>query len=115
MASKKKYKISVIIPVYNEKNTVLEIVRRVKKAYTFNNLKEIIIVDDASFDGTTLLLKNKIEKHVSKVIYHKKNQGKGASLRDGIEAVTGDIVIIQDADLEYDPSEYSKLLKPIIN
>ena len=106
--------LSVIIPVYNEVATLEEILNRVNLAAPEN--KEIILVDDFSIDGTKDLLA-RIEKdprYRVKVLYHDKNQGKGAALRTGISSATGDFVIIQDADLEYDPSEYAKLLKPLI-
>jgi len=103
--------ISVVIPVFNEKNTIEEIIRNVEAVPVD---KEIIIVDDFSTDGTREILKAfaKEEKHT--VIYHDRNKGKGAALRTGFEAITNDIVIIQDADLEYDPQEYPKLIKPIL-
>jgi glycosyltransferase involved in cell wall biosynthesis len=104
-------KVSVIIPCYNEKATIREIVARVEAA-PFED-KEIIIIDDASTDGTREVLKKEIEPHVGKVIYHDKNMGKGAALRSGFKAATGDVVVVQDADLEYDPRELPVLLEPI--
>jgi len=110
-------KLSIIIPNYNENETIEEIVDRVKKV-DLSDLgdikKEIIIVDDGSNEITVNILKNKIESKVDKIIYKKKNSGKGAAIRDCIKYITGDYVIIQDADLEYDPGEYNILLKPII-
>jgi len=104
-------KLSVVIPVYNEESTIEEIVKRVD---AIRIEKEIIIVDDFSTDATREKLKE-ITKNRSdiKVSYHHKNRGKGAALRTGFEHVTGDIVIIQDADLEYDPKEYKRLIGPI--
>jgi len=103
-------KLSVVIPVYNEKNTIKEIVKKVK-AVDLN--KEIVIVDDYSTDGTREILKS-MEGEVDKIIYHDKNQGKGAALRTGFNHITGDCVIVQDADLEYDPQEFHLLMKPIL-
>jgi glycosyltransferase involved in cell wall biosynthesis len=103
--------LSVIIPCYNERRTIKQIVARVKA----NPIdKEIIIVDDCSTDGTRDLLKVELEPQVQKVIYHEKNQGKGAALRTGFAQATGEYVIVQDADMEYDPQEYSVLLQPVL-
>jgi glycosyltransferase involved in cell wall biosynthesis len=103
-------KISVIIPVYNEKKTIREILNRVKKTELAD---EIIIVDDGSTDGTREILTDYLEQSPYRVIFQEKNQGKGAAIRTGLQAVQGDVIIIQDADLEYDPREYPNLLKPI--
>lgn len=106
-------KLSVIIPCYNEKSTLVELLALVRKSPVQD--MEIILIDDCSTDGTTELIKNQIEKEVDKVIYHTRNMGKGAAIRSGLKTITGDVAIIQDADLEYDPMEYPKLLAPIIN
>ncbi len=101
---------SVIIPVYNEKATIQEIISRVQATHMID---EILIVDDGSTDGTRDILAGYDHHDVVRVIYHDKNQGKGAAVRTGIHGVTGDLVIIQDADLEYDPREYPNLVRPI--
>ncbi|NQU95516.1 MAG: glycosyltransferase family 2 protein [Candidatus Omnitrophica bacterium] len=102
--------LSIVMPVYNEKNTVLEIVNKVLK---LESLKELIIVDDGSTDGTKeLIQKTEFDPKVQKV-FHEKNTGKGACLRTGFERAEGEIVGIQDSDLEYDPNEFSELIAPI--
>ena len=104
--------VSVIIPCFNEKNTITKIIEKVENAAVL--LKEIIIVDDHSTDGTREILE-RVNNPIIKIYFHSKNKGKGAALKTGFSKVNGDICIIQDADLEYDPSEYPKLIKPIID
>lgn len=103
-------KLSVIIPVYNEHESIEEILRRV---HATDIPTEIIVVDDGSVDGTRDILKKLDGKKHVRVIMHEKNQGKGAAVRTGLDAATGDVLLIQDADLEYDPRDYPALLKPI--
>jgi dolichol-phosphate mannosyltransferase len=105
-------KLSIIMPVYNEKNTIEEIIRRVCAVAGIE--KELIVVDDFSTDGTREFLKEYMDDCNIKVLFHDKNFGKGMAIRTGIKNVTGDMVIIQDADLEYDPNDYLKLIKPIV-
>jgi glycosyltransferase involved in cell wall biosynthesis len=106
-------KLSVVIPCYNEIGTIGQVVEAVKASPVKNC--EIIIVDDCSTDGTRELLRTKLESQVDQIIYHSKNRGKGAALRTGFAAATGDIVIVQDADLEYDPQEYPTMIRPILH
>ncbi len=104
-------KLSVIIPVYNERVLLPKLLKKVEAVKGID--KEIILVDDGSKDGTRDFLDSVRKKY--KIIFHKKNQGKGAAIRTGLKFATGDITIIQDADLEYDPNDYPKLVKPIID
>ena len=106
-------KLSIVIPVYNEKNTILEILKRVE-AVALPLEKEIILIDDCSTDGTRELLRS-LPAGKYKIFYQEKNQGKGAAVRCGFKETSGDIILIQDADLEYDPQEYGKLIKPIMD
>jgi glycosyltransferase involved in cell wall biosynthesis len=103
--------VSVVVPVYNERATLLEIVRRIREVPL---TKEIILVDDGSTDGTRDLLASLEPSEDIRVVLHKQNRGKGAAVRTGFGEATGDIVIIQDADLEYDPRQYGRLIRPIV-
>lgn len=106
-------KLSIIIPCYNEENSILDLVKKVIESPIDN--KEIIVVDDCSKDNTRLVLENEVKSLVSKIVYHEVNKGKGAALRTGFSHATGDAVIIQDADLEYDPNEYPVVVNPVFN
>ncbi|UCG61847.1 MAG: glycosyltransferase family 2 protein [Candidatus Zixiibacteriota bacterium] len=105
-------KLSIVIPIYNELSTIEEIVSRVREAPIED--KEIILVDDFSTDGTRDLLESKLKHQVDKIILQDRNYGKGYALKAGFEHATGDIVIIQDADLEYDPNQYPEMIRPIV-
>jgi glycosyltransferase involved in cell wall biosynthesis len=106
-------KVSVVIPCYNEKNTIEKIVEAARNAPLEN--KEIIVIDDGSQDGTQNVLKGKLSESIDQIICHPVNRGKGAALRSGFAAATGDIILVQDADLEYSPYDYPLLLEPIIS
>ena len=103
--------LSIIIPCYNEEGSILELVKKVKAAPVRN--KEIIVVDDCSTDGTHEILERDVKPLVSQILYHEANKGKGAALRTGFAHASGDAVIVQDADLEYDPDEYPLVAEPI--
>ncbi len=106
------HKLSVIIPVFNERNTVAEIVRRMRSV-ELPVEREIVIVDDGSDDGTRDVL-TQLRDSTVRVVAHSANRGKGAAIRTGLESVSGDVVLVQDADLEYDPEDWPKLLAPVL-
>ena len=104
--------LSIVIPCFNESKTIKEILARVEACA--HQPKEIIVIDDYSTDGTRDILSKRALRDSERIIFHEKNQGKGAAPRTGIAAATGDIIIIQDSDLEYDPSEIPRVIEPII-
>ena len=104
--------LSIIIPCYNERENIINILDKIDQVEEIR--KEIIVVDDCSTDGTREILENKVRDRVAQLIYHEKNGGKGAALKTGFAHATGDIVIVQDADLEYDPMEYKDVILPIV-
>jgi glycosyltransferase involved in cell wall biosynthesis len=111
---RKTKKLSIVIPCYNEESTIKKLVREVIAVNLGPTKKEIVIVDDASSDNTRAILKKLADEHSNiNLLFQKENQGKGAALKKGVTATTGDVVVIQDADLEYDPEEYKRLLYPI--
>ncbi len=112
MLNKEDLVISVIIPCYNEVETIETVLDKVREC---GMKTQIVVVDDGSSDGTRDLLKNELKDKIDILLFHKRNMGKGAALRHGFRAATGDLVIVQDADLEYDPSEFAKLAEPFIS
>lgn len=113
-SSSPDYCLSVVMPIFNEQNTLLEILRRVRGV---DIRKEILLVDDGSTDGTREVLREEVEGRLPdvRVFYHEKNRGKGAAIRTAVRHATGDFVVVQDADLEYDPREYAALLEPLLD
>lgn len=109
---KENVTLTIVIPCYNERENIIGILDKIDRAEI--SKKEIIVVDDMSTDGTRDILEKQVKPRVAEVVYHKENGGKGAALKTGFAHATGDIVIIQDADLEYDPLEYPKVIAPII-
>lgn len=105
--------LSIIIPCYNEKKTIIQIINQIKNLKRIK--KQIILVDDGSNDGTRQLIKTKLKNKIDKMIFHKINKGKGAAIISAIKYIKGNLVIIQDADLEYNPKDYVKLIKPFSN
>jgi len=113
MSSQNQIKISIIIPVYNEERTIIDVLEKVNQQKIDSILTEIIVINDGSKDCSLELLKNN-PKLYTKLINLEKNKGKGGAVRDGLKSAVGDYILFQDADMEYDPSEYEKLLKPVI-
>ena len=110
---KRNKKLSIVIPVYNEKDLLIDVLKKVRSLKIDNTDIEIIVVDDSSTDGTREILKKKGIKYVDKILYHDVNQGKGAALKTGFSEASGDVIIVQDADFEYDPFEIPKVVEPV--
>ncbi|MBI3966141.1 MAG: glycosyltransferase family 2 protein [Chloroflexi bacterium] len=108
-------KISIIVPVYNEESTVQDLLEQVRNVAIDDCTREIIVVDDGSTDGTRAILADVAHDNLVRVFYHERNRGKGAAVQTGLTKCTGDIIIIQDADLEYDPQDFPRLLRPILS
>ena len=111
--SKKENKLSIVMPVYNEKNLIIDVLKKVREISIPNTVIELIVVDDCSTDGTRDILKKSGNKYADKILYHEVNQGKGAALKTGFKAISGEVAIVQDADFEYDPMEIPSVVKPI--
>ena len=112
---KKNNKLSIVIPVYNEKNLVIDVLKKVRSLKIKDCDIELIVVDDCSTDGTREILKKDGKKYADKVLYHEVNQGKGAALRTGFKEISGDVAIVQDSDFEYDPEEIPSVVQPIFD
>ena len=108
-------KLSIVMPVYNEKDLIIDVLKKVNQLDIPNTEIELIVVDDCSTDGTTDILKEYGNEFASKVLYHEVNQGKGAALKTGFKEASGDVVIVQDADFEYDPMEIPLVVSPVFN
>ena len=108
-------KLSIVIPVYNEKNLVLDVLKKVREVEVPGKEIELVVVDDCSTDGTREILKEHGKEYADKVLFHDVNQGKGAALKTGFSEITGDVAIVQDADFEYDPMEIPSVVAPIFN
>lgn len=113
--SVKNKKLSIVMPVYNEKALIIEVLKKVRKLKIDNVDIELIVVDDYSTDGTRDILKKQGKKYIDKILYHDVNQGKGGALKTGFKETTGDVIIVQDADFEYDPMEIPNVVKPIFD
>lgn len=111
----KNKKLSIVMPVYNEKKLVIDVLKKVRELKIKGVDIEIIVVDDCSTDGTREILKKNGKKYADKVLYHEVNQGKGAALKTGFSEISGDVAIVQDADFEYDPMEIPSVVEPIFN